>query len=218
MLGTMIKAYATAQSSRQLAGESRSLHSLKELRGFSLVEVLVSIVVLSFGMLGMVGLQGAALQSNREAKAQSVAAVLARELAESIRGNKAEGIKAAGNNPYLGTFSSPLPPTTASYCQNVATGTPACTSATDIANAEMTEWLARVDAELPGARVAICFDSEPYESTGLPRWACDGTGNVIMIKIGWTRSSTDKTKSGTEALERATIPSLVMPVTAGGTV
>ena len=32
--------------------------------GFTLVEVLVSIVVLSFGMLGIVGVQAFALQSN----------------------------------------------------------------------------------------------------------------------------------------------------------
>ncbi len=40
-------------------------------QGFSLMEVLVSIVVLSFGLLGMVGMQAAALQSNREARLQS---------------------------------------------------------------------------------------------------------------------------------------------------
>src|SRR5664280_1123481 len=75
--------------------------------GFSLVEVLVSIVVLSFGLLGMVGMQAAALQSNREARIQSTAVSLARELAELIRGNKAVGILTT-SNPYVGSFSSPM--------------------------------------------------------------------------------------------------------------
>ena len=44
--------------------------------GFSLVEVLVAIVILSFGMLGMVGMQAFALQSNRDARLQSQAASL----------------------------------------------------------------------------------------------------------------------------------------------
>lgn len=183
--------------------------------GFSLVEVLVSIVVLSFGLLGMVGMQAAALQSNREARTQSSGVTMARELADAIRGNKNEGIKLPPNNPYVGSFSTPLTATTASYCLNVATGTIPCTNAADIASAQMTEWLTRVDAELPGARVDICFDSAPFDANGLPRWICNATGGILVIKIGWTKGSTDKSKTGNAALERATIPSVVLPVTAG---
>ncbi|HEY8905230.1 MAG TPA: prepilin-type N-terminal cleavage/methylation domain-containing protein, partial [Rhodoferax sp.] len=36
---------------------------MTETRGFSLIEVLVSIVVLSFGLLGMVGMQAASLHA-----------------------------------------------------------------------------------------------------------------------------------------------------------
>lgn len=184
--------------------------------GFSLVEVLVSIVVLSFGLLGMVGMQAAALQSNRESRAQSAAVFLARELAETIRGNKSEGIKLSADNPYVGAFATPLGVVTPSYCLNVAAGATACSGAADIAQAQMTEWLSRVDAELPGARVVVCFDSDPFDSVGRPRWACNETGDILVVKIGWTRGSTDKSKSGSEALERATTPAVVVPVTAGG--
>jgi len=215
MLNAMTHHHTVIPSIAPYAGAFRSTHPLSRAAGFSLVEVLVSIVVLSFGLLGMVGMQAAALQSNREARVQSSAVVMARELAETIRGNKAEGIKSSANNPYLGSFSSPMAVTTPSYCLNVATGTTACTDATDIANAQMTEWLTRVDAELPGAQVDICFDSAPFDSSGLPRWTCDNTGGVVVIKIGWTKGYTDRSKSGNDALERATIPSVVLPVTAG---
>lgn len=186
--------------------------------GFSLVEVLVSIVVLSFGMLGMVGMQAAALQANHEARFQSAALVFARELAEMIRGNKVEGIRPTATNPYIGAFTFPITPTTASYCMSVATGTTACTGTADIANAEMTDWLHRVNFELPSARVAICYDDTPFDANGLPQWACTGaasTNGIMVIKIGWTRGSTDRSKTGTAALERATVPSVVLPVTAG---
>jgi type IV pilus assembly protein PilV len=215
MLSAMAHSRTVIPSMAQYVGAIRSARPSKTASGFSLVEVLVSIVVLSFGLLGMVGMQAASLQSNREARLQSSAVVLVRELAETIRGNKVEGIKSSPNNPYLGSFSSPMTATTASYCLNVATTTTACTGTADIANAQMTEWLARVNAELPGARVAICFDSTPFDSNGLPRWACDAAGGVMVIKIGWTRGSTDRTKTGNAALERATIPSVVLPVTAG---
>ena len=184
--------------------------------GFSLVEVLVSIVVLSFGLLGMVGMQAAALQSNREARLQSSAVTLGREFAELMRGNKAIALLAtSATNPYLGSFSTPLAATAPSYCLNVAAGTTACTDPTEIASAQMTEWLTRVDSELPGARVDTCFDSDPFDAGGLPRWTCTNTGGVVVVKIGWTRSATDRSQTGTAAFEKATVPSVIFSVTAG---
>lgn len=184
-------------------------------RGFSLVEVLVSIVVLSFGLLGIVGLQAGALQSNHDARQQSAAVVLARELAEMMRGNKDVAMRTA-NNPYLGSFrTSPLAPSAPSFCLGVAATSP-CADAAAVATAQMTEWLARADAQLPGARVDVCFDGAPYDADGLPRWSCDDTGDMVVIKIGWTRRSTDRSLSGDAALERAAVPSIVFPVTPGG--
>ena len=187
-------------------------------RGFSLIEILVSIVVLSFGMLGVVGMQSAALRSNTEARLQSTGIVLARELADTIRGNKAVGVLSGTSNPFLVSLQSPLTAINPSYCMNVASGT--CTSNTDVANAQLTEWLARVQAELPGARVVSCYDTTPYDTAGLPKWACTpGAGAAIVIKIGWTRGSTNKSNTGAAAIERTTdtgsVPSIVLPVTAG---
>lgn len=191
--------------------------NIRSQSGFSLIEVLVSVVVLSFGLLGMVGLQAAALQGNRDARLQSTAVSLARELAEMMRGNKDVALLTAAN-PYLGGFSSPLTPSTTSYCLTV--GTTACTTPTAIANAQMTEWLARVDAELPGAQVAVCVDSAPFNASGNPVWLCTpgGTAATTVIKIGWTRGSTNRSATGAAALQRATTPSIVFPITAGSTV
>jgi type IV pilus assembly protein PilV len=204
---------------QKLIIQSESCNSRKNSnqKGFSLLEVLISILILSFGILGMVGLQAVALQANREARLQSVAGTLARELAEMMRGNKDIGNLTTGN-PYLGDFSvSPLEPTTPAYCLNVATNTTPCTDATAIANAQMTEWLSRVNQDLPSARVEICQDSAPFDAAGIPRWACTagGTGDTLVIKMGWTRRSTDKTLTGTAVLEKATVPSVVFPITPG---
>ena len=179
--------------------------------GFSIVEVLVSIVVLTVGMLGMVGMQASSLQANRDARLQSIATLQARELAEMMRGNQAIASLTL-SNPYVGTFTAPLSHSTLNYCLNVA-ATAACPSTTEIAQAQMTEWLTRVDAELPNARVVICLDAAPFDSTGLSRWACTaGSDASMVIKIGWTRSSTNKALTGSAALERATVPSVVFPV------
>lgn len=191
------------------------------IRGFSLVEILVAIVVLSFGMLGMVGMQAYSLQSNRDARLQAQAASLARELAELVRSNRVTAVKTGVDNPYLGTFSTPLAMTTPSYCLSSANAATGCTTPADVATAQMTEWLARVDDELPGARIAVCFDASPYDSNGLPQWDCNATGSdeTIIIKIGWTRSSTNRNQTGDTALDRASDtgsrPYLVFPVTSG---
>lgn len=189
--------------------------SMGSASGFSLIEVLISIIILSFGLLGMVGLQAGALQANRDARLQSSAIALARELAEMMRGNKDVAIAASGSNPYLGSFdSTPLEAGTPTYCLSV--GSTACADATAVANAQMTEWLARIDAELPGARVDTCFDTAPYDANGLPQWACTaGTSGVIVIKIGWTRGSTDRSSENATPLDRASRPSIIFPVTAG---
>ncbi|MDA8447731.1 type IV pilus modification protein PilV [Paracidovorax valerianellae] len=195
----------------------------RKLRGLTLIEVLVAIVIMSFGMLGLVGMQAFALQSNREARLQAQAAMLARELAEMMRGNKEIGvITTPADNPYLVSLSSgSMVAATPSYCLSVGNAATGCTSATDIANAEMTDWLARVDNLLPGARVVICFDSSPYDSNGIPRWSCNtsGTNEIAVIKIGWTRNSTDRSKIGVDVLEQASTtgstPYIIFPVTSG---
>ena len=185
-----------------------------------MIEVLISIIVLTIGLLGMVGIQAASLQANREARLQSSAMTFARELADMLRGNKQVGIQTTAN-PYLFELASPLEASTPSFCLNVASGT--CADNTEIANAQITEWLARLDAELPGARVVSCIDAAPFDAVGLPQWSCTApaTGVVgsVVIKIGWTRGATDRSATGTAALDLAanagSLPGIVLPVTAG---
>jgi len=178
--------------------------------GFTLLEVLVAIVVLSFGVLGVVGLQAAALQSNKEARYQSAAVALGRELGDMMRGNKDVALNTTSTqNPYLVDFSGTLPTTTADCF------TAACASTLAVAQFNMREWLKQVQAALPGARVVVCFDDSPYGSDGRPEWACNSTANGIAVgKIGWTRQSNNVSGG---SLERATIPSVVLPLIAGST-
>lgn len=174
--------------------------------GFTLLEVLVAIVVLSFGVLGVVGLQAAALQANKEARYQSAAVALGRELGDLMRGNKDIAILASSaTNPYLIDYTGTLPSAN-------PTCSP-CASPTEVAQFNMRDWLARTSAVLPGVRVKICFDATPYASAdGVPQWNCSDTGGLAVVKIGWTRRSTD-TSSNT--LDRAVRPVVVLPLIAG---
>ncbi|MFS2163464.1 type IV pilus modification protein PilV [Variovorax sp. Varisp62] len=195
---------------------SRHVRNVRRVAGFTLVEVLVSIVVLSFGLLGMVGLQAGSLQANRDARLQSTAVVLARELAEMMRGNKDQALLATANPYLIGEISSnPLVPPTASYCLSI--GQNCGTDKAAVAQAELTDWLARVSDALPGARVSICRDTAPFASDGTAQWSCTSTDNTdpILVKIGWSRPSL---KTGDATVQQASVrPSIVLPVTPGST-
>ncbi|MGB0958167.1 MAG: type IV pilus modification protein PilV, partial [Litorivicinus sp.] len=58
-------------------------------RGISLVEVLVSLLILSLGLLGFASLQAANLNLGNEAWLRSQATVLASDMIDRVRGNSA---------------------------------------------------------------------------------------------------------------------------------
>lgn len=188
-------------------------------QGFTLIEVLVALLILSFGMLGLIGMQAFALQSNRDAKLYSEGTNLARELAEMMRGNNLIAIKTdTVDNPYL--TNTLQAGTDDSDCLAVGG---ACTTTKDVAAAQMTEWRTRVRNAFPGARVEICFDAEPYDGAGLPQWDCTagtaGVNEVIVLKLGWTIRSTDSSATDANANiganDNGSRPQIILPVTGG---
>ena len=109
---------------------------------------------------------------------------------------------------YTGTL-----PTTSADCF-----TAACTSTLAVAQYDMNQWLARVSAALPQARVVVCFDDTPYaSSTGLPQWDCTSSANqTLVVKIGWTQKSLDSSASAPEkASATGSRPAVVLPLIAG---
>lgn len=62
----------------------RHLVVRKSLRGFSMIEVLVVIVLFSFGLIGLVGLQARAIQTSVSAEDSNRAALLANDIASAM--------------------------------------------------------------------------------------------------------------------------------------
>ena len=152
--------------------------------GYSLVEVLVSIVVLSLGLLGAVGMLTTSLRSTSESGSFTAAVNLARELSEMTRLNRgvAAGKGTAQRNPYLIDFkgTDPVPPQ-----QRACVGPTAACSAWDIADWDVRDWTARAKDRLPEARVVVCFDDDPVDGDGNYAWDCSGGGSNLVVKLGW---------------------------------
>ena len=70
-----------------------------QIRGFSLIEVLVTIVILLIGLLGLAGLQGRALNAQMEAYQRSQALVLVKDMAGRIEANRKNASAYINNNP-----------------------------------------------------------------------------------------------------------------------
>lgn len=62
----------------------KTLHKPRHSRGFSLIEVLISLVVFSIGMLGVVGLQARAIQLSVDSEDRNRAAQLADDIVATM--------------------------------------------------------------------------------------------------------------------------------------
>jgi type IV pilus assembly protein PilV len=73
--------------------------------GFTLLEVLVAIIVLSLGLLGLAGLQAATLRNNQIAYYRAIAIQQTYDMADRIRANQAGAAGGFYNNPTATTHN-----------------------------------------------------------------------------------------------------------------
>ncbi len=103
----------------------------RRMAGFTMIEVLVSLLVFSLGVLALVQIQGTAVRLSSDARDRAIATFLADQL--------------------LARMLISDPATAASFAHQ-PTGTTACSpSGTASANAIVTGWLAEVAQQLPNA-------------------------------------------------------------------
>ena len=130
-------------------------------RGFTLVEALIALLVLSIGLLGVAGMQLASLQSNYGAFQRSQATFLAQDIADRMRANRTAALASAYDFAY-GT---------------AAPGAPANTAEIDIAM-----WKTRLAATLPPGASGLPADDPDGEIVTVP-----ATG-IVTIRIRWDDS------------------------------
>lgn len=179
--------------------------------GFSMVEVLVSILVLAVGVIGAAGMQLGALRTATQSHLHSNALQLAAELADRMRANDDRMRQDDADNPFLGldyNAADGPPSAPGTYCYNSD-----CDAAA-LAAFDLYEWQQRIHDAFPGGRAVICRDSTPWDSSGgRLQWDCNGTGAgsaSLVIKIGWKGKETDGSLSSD--VEGESIPAVALIV------
>lgn len=176
--------------------------------GFSLVEVMVSILVLAVGVIGAAGMQLTARRTSQQAIFHTHGLLLAAEMADAVRVSER---RMAESVPYLGLDyrsedGEPVLPYRLCYANEC--------DAEEFAAFQIYEWKQRISTSLPAGRVLICRDSVPWSSTGKAlSWDCDtgAAGNApVVVKLGWRAKNTDGSPARTDGDEFPPIVAFVV--------
>lgn len=168
--------------------------------GFTLLEVLVAVLVLSFGLLGIAGLLLATVQNNTIAAQRTTATLLAQDMADRIRGNVNASKQIKGNVTqavfYLDTVGS------SRDCYSPAPNGN-CATRQDVAERDMAEWVAQIRNSLPAGEGIVCKDSTPDDGSSFTASGCDGPASESpwVIKIFWVVRAEDSSL-GTPKVQR----------------
>ncbi len=127
--------------------------------GFSLVEVLIALIIMSVGMLGIAGLYVHSMQAGRTSLFRHQAVNLAGDIADRIRANPTAGAAYTAVD---------------GFNHNCVNGNVDCTP-TEMAENDILIWDTQATDTLPGASVGIVFNSAV-------------TPNTYQIQVTWTEA------------------------------
>lgn len=123
--------------------------------GFTMIEVLVTLIILSLGLLGLAGMQATGLKSNHQAYMRSQATLLAYDMGDRLRANMA-GVEAGAYNDIEGI------PENAANCEAGA-----CSPA-QMAAFDAFQWNSALADVLPSGQGIV-----------------DRAGNIFTISVMW---------------------------------
>ena len=130
--------------------------------GFGLLEVLITVLIFSVGLLGVAALQAQSKRANFEAMQRTVASVLANDIIDRIRANPDQIAVYAGNSLGSGTITAE--PATCASNDTSAICRP------KMAAHDRWEWEQWVDSTSGLAQPTICIANN---------------ANVVTVTISW---------------------------------
>ena len=157
---------------------------MKRLEGFTLLEVLVALLILSVGLLGVAGLQTRGQMNNYAAHIRTQASVLAYEIMDKIRINQDFAIDDIVVDNSTGYIVDAQPTATDPDCDDTGVCTPA-----QLRTYDLIEWYNHLAAALPNGDAEI-------------EWNLDGdtATNDYTITITWTLKNDETITNATSFL------------------
>jgi type IV pilus assembly protein PilV len=124
--------------------------NMRRQRAFTLLEFLVTLLIVSLALLGIAGLITASLKNDQGSSVRSQATILAADIIDRMRANRPA---AEGTNP------SPY---------NLAIG--ASPATTGIPQSDLTDWRAALAATLPAGTGSVNLDGTTRKLTVVVQW------------------------------------------------
>lgn len=152
------------------SGAKRDCHS-----GFSLIEILVTVVILAVGLLGMAGLMLDGLRNNQSAYLRTQASILAYDMADRMRLNRTRTLVGAYND-YSTDGDGAV--TSLPSCASANTG---CTAA-DQVTLDKAEWTRKIRGVGNGAELV---------PSGVGTIGADSAGRYV-VTVSWQETQWDE--------------------------
>jgi type IV pilus assembly protein PilV len=154
--------------------------------GFSMMEVLVSILIVSLGILGTLGLLMNGLRLSSSSNYRSIAAAQANAMADALRGNPF-----AISGVALASFDDVQVPASSPGCFTAA----GCARA-NFVNNNVWVWQQQLAASLPNGVGTICRSSVANVATTAP--VCNGQG-AYVVSVCWNEQKINASSTNLDA-------------------
>jgi type IV pilus assembly protein PilV len=162
----------------------------KHNNGFTLREILITVLILSIGLLGLAGLQVSSMKSNHSSYLRTQATLMAYDMIDRMRANPT----AVTAGDYLATATYTVTTSSDPYTVDVPARTATCLTTTgctttEMADTDVNQWRVDLATQLPGGVGVICLDNtaDPDNDPGSPADnKCSNSGTIYAVKIWWT--------------------------------
>jgi len=140
--------------------EINPMQTLRNQKGFSLLEVLIALLVLSIGLLGHSKIQALGVRAGTDAHLRTQATFLANEMMERMRANRP-----AADSGYYSTIAYTAIDCTAApakICSEGTAGSAVDCAANEIADEDAIHWFCDVEDAMPNGSVAVSVAAGVY--------------------------------------------------------
>jgi type IV pilus assembly protein PilV len=149
-------------------------------QGFSLIEVLIALVILSVGLLGIAAMVSVSLKSKDSSYMQTQATALAQGILDRMRANRAAADLGSYNINFSGTATTVACVGSTKNC-----------SSTDIANFDLADWKASLANTLPTGQGKITTVAVAQMTQ-------------VTISVRWNDQRANRATGGTSATDTTT--------------